>query len=59
MDNLSKRCEFYNGVCALDELYICYTNAENCSIYKDYLKKLKERNNKIERIYPLERSSEK
>ena len=34
---MSKQCPWYQGVCTLNEDFICYTDKYTCDIYKDWL----------------------
>lgn len=38
MNNIEK-CPYYQGVCGLNEDFICYTSADSCDIYRDYIRK--------------------
>ena len=31
------KCPYYQGVCGLNENFVCYTDASTCDIYRDYL----------------------
>ena len=31
------KCPWYQGVCTLNEDFICYSSADSCDIYRDWL----------------------
>ena len=39
---MDKQCPYYQGVCGLDERYICFcdSNYKNCNIYGKHIRKL-------------------
>ena len=40
---MTERCPYYQGVCGIDERYVCYAAAgPKCNIREDYEKKLNE-----------------